>query len=397
MKKTFALLGMMCYAMVVLAQTNPQPGYIITNENDTIMGTIDYLTDYKNMYACHFRADGAEEFQKYKPGEISGYRLTNNGIFYVTRTFLVGDQEETIFAEYLLKGGISLYYARDSHNQYYYWVDEDGKVARMVYDGQRTDVPADENTFRKRRISEVSQMLGKSLDAQQRLWKTNYTTMDLVGLTREYDETYCTDAGECVQFVFDSKKKFGVKVKFRVEAGVHFNSVKNKHYVRENWMETSCTSPYFGVGADFQVPRFSNHLSLETLLTIDKKSGSDQEVDYLQNVTPMHFEYYDLALQLGLAFRVLPQSKISPVIRAGYVANEILGIKTENMDHYKIGHHEQDFRTRLGSGFYVGAGADIALGTHHLRIVANYLLHNNHDMAILTKSHAFTLGVGFCL
>lgn len=124
MKKVVTFIIMLLNAVFMAAQTNPQPGYIITNENDTIKGTIDYLSDIKNMYICHFRADGAQDFQKYKPGEISGYRLTNNGIFYVTRTFPVGDTEQTIFAEYLLKGGVSLYYARDTHMQYYYWVDE---------------------------------------------------------------------------------------------------------------------------------------------------------------------------------------------------------------------------------------------------------------------------------
>jgi hypothetical protein len=66
------------------------------------------------------------------------------------------------------------------------------------------------------------------------------------------------------------------------------------------------------------------------------------------------------------------------------------------MNHYKIGHNDQDFRTRLGQGFYIGAGADIVIGTHSLRIVANYLTHNNDDMAILTKSKTFTVGLGFC-
>ena len=210
MKKFVTLIGLMLTAMSMAAQTNPQPGYIITNENDTIRGTIDYLSDIKNMYACHFRADGAQDFQKYKPGEISGYRLTNNGIFYVTRTFMIGDKEETIFAEYLLQGGVSLYYARDSHMQYYFWVDEDGKIARMAYDGEKAGISADENTFRKQRIMEVSQLMKKSPDAQKRLWKTDYSSKDLVDLTREYDETYCTDAGECVLFVFDSKKKYGL-------------------------------------------------------------------------------------------------------------------------------------------------------------------------------------------
>lgn len=397
MKKTIAIVGALLYALLLTAQTNPLPGYIITNENDTIRGTIDYLTDIQNMSACHFRADGEQEFREYKPGEISGYRLSNNGIFYVTRTFQVGDEMQTIFAEYLLKGGVSLYYARDAHNQYYYWVDEEGKVGRMVYDGLRTDVPADENTFRKHRIMEAAQIMGKSQEAQRRLWKTNYSSKDLVSLTREYDEEYCTEAGECVQFQYDSKKKFALQFKFRVEAGLHFNTVKNKHFTREQWMETSCTSPYFGIGVDIKNPRFSNHLALEALLTIDKKSGSCDEVEFLGSAYSMSFSYYDLALQIGLSFSILPEKKVSPVIRAGYVANQMLGIKTENMERYKIGRHHQDFRTRLGSGFYVGAGADIAVGKHHLRVVANYLIHNNHDMAILTKSHAFTLGLGFCL
>ena len=396
MKTLVTCIGLLFSAISMTAQTNPQPGYIITNENDTVRGTIDYLTDFRNMYTCHFRADGAHDFQKYKPGEISGYRLTNTGIFYVTRTFVVGHKEQTIFAEYLLKGGVSLYYARDAHTQYYYWVDEDGKVARMAYDGEKASMSADENTYRKKMIVEVSQMLRKSPDAQKRLWKTNYSSTDLVDLTREYDEAYCTDAGECVQFVFDSKKKYGLKVSFRVEAGVDFNTVRNKHYTGENWIETSCTTPYLGIGADFLIPRFSKSLSLETLLTVNKKSGSEEEIDYLQKVTAMHFEYYDLALQLGLNYKFLPQHRVSPFIRGGFALNEMLGIETENMNHYKIGHNNQDFRTRLGMGFYIGGGADIAIGSHSLRIVANYLTHNNDDMAILTKSKAFTIGLGFC-
>ena len=396
MKTLVTCLGLLFSAISMTAQTNPQPGYIITNENDTIRGTIDYLTDFRNMYTCHFRADGAHDFQKYKPGEISGYRLTNTGIFYVTRTFVVGHKEQTIFAEYLLKGGVSLYYARDAHTQYYYWVDEDGKVARMAYDGEKASMSADENTYRKKMIVEVSQMLRKSPDAQKRLWKTNYSSTDLVDLTREYDEAYCTDAGECVQFVFDSKKKYGLKVSFRIEAGVDFNTVRNKHYTGENWIETSCTTPYLGIGADFLIPRFSKSLSLETLLTVNKKSGSEEEIDYLQKVTAMHFEYYDLAWQLGLNYKFLPQRRVSPFIRGGFALNEMFGIETENMDHYKIGHNDQDFRTRLGMGFYIGVGTDISIGSHSLRIVANYLTHNNDDMAILTKSKAFTIGLGFC-
>ena len=378
------------------AQTNPQPGFIITNKNDTVRGTIDYLSDLRNQRGCLFKANGEEGYHNYKPGDINGYRLSDSGIFYVTRTFKVGETEKTVFAEYLLQGSVSLYYVRDIHTQYYYWVDEDGKVARMAYDGEKSNVPSDDQLFRKKRIMEVSQLLGKSAEAQKRLWKTNYSASDLMDLTREYDETYCADAGECVQFEFDAEKKYSIDIRLRIEAGVNFNTVRNKHYTGENWIETSCTYPYFGIGADFNVPRFSKILFLETLLTLNKKSGSYDEIDYLKKLTAMHFEYYDLELQLGPSIRFLPDNKVCPFIRGGFSFNEMLGIKTENMERYKIGHNKQDFRTRLGVGFCIGAGIDIAVGKHTVRIVANYVTHNNDDMAILTKSKAFTVGLGFC-
>ena len=109
MKKVILFVISVAVHLQLYAQTNPQEGYIITNENDTVRGTIDYLSDIRNMHICLFKADGEDTYRKYKPGEISGYRLTNNGIFYVTRTFMIGDKEETIFAEFLLQGGVSLY------------------------------------------------------------------------------------------------------------------------------------------------------------------------------------------------------------------------------------------------------------------------------------------------
>lgn len=396
MKKVLCVIMAVGLSVLAHAQTNPQPGFIITNENDTVRGTVDYLSDLRNQRGCLFKANGEEGYHNYKPGDISGYRLSNNGIFYVTRTFMVGEAEETVFAEYLLQGGVSLYYVRDVHTQYYYWVDEDGKVARMAYDGEKSNVPSDDQLFRKKRIMEVSQLLGKSAEAQKRLWKTNYSASDLMDLTREYDETYCTSAGECIQFEFDAEKKYRIGIRLRVEAGASFNTVRNKHYTGENWIETNCTYPYFGIGADFNVPRFSKMLYLETLLTLNKKSGSYDEQDYLKKVTAMHFEYYDLELQLGPSIRFLPDKKVCPFIRGAVSLNEMFGIKTENMEQYKIGHNKQDFRTRLGIGFCIGAGIDIAVGKHTLRVGANYVTHNNDDMAILTKSKAFTVGLGFC-
>ena len=42
------MLFLSIMSMNLTAQVNPQKGYIITHENDTIHGTIDYLTDAQN-------------------------------------------------------------------------------------------------------------------------------------------------------------------------------------------------------------------------------------------------------------------------------------------------------------------------------------------------------------
>ncbi len=44
MKKVILFVISVAVHLQLYAQTNPQEGYIITNENDTVRGTIDYLS-----------------------------------------------------------------------------------------------------------------------------------------------------------------------------------------------------------------------------------------------------------------------------------------------------------------------------------------------------------------
>ena len=107
MKKVIllSLLGaMMC--LQVQAQVNPQEGYVITNDNDTIYGTIDYLTDEQNVKQCLFQRKGETEFKPLSPSDIKGYRLAGNGIYYVSRKFDGENGQELLFAEFLIQGGV---------------------------------------------------------------------------------------------------------------------------------------------------------------------------------------------------------------------------------------------------------------------------------------------------
>lgn len=87
MNKYITIL-LLSFTLPLSAQVNPQRGYILTNKNDTIRGTIDFRSEAKNAQSCRFKADNASEYRSYQPGEIQGYRLDDDGVFYVTRTSL---------------------------------------------------------------------------------------------------------------------------------------------------------------------------------------------------------------------------------------------------------------------------------------------------------------------
>ncbi|MBQ7419805.1 MAG: hypothetical protein IJV17_03570 [Prevotella sp.] len=131
MKKLILLAACACCSAVttsLYAQVNPMQGYIITNENDTIRGVIDYRSDEHNVRECIFQKEGSGEFTVYSPADIKGYRFENNGAFYVTKTVDINKKPLQLFAEYLLKGGVSLYYISTNYVNYYYFEGEDGKT-----------------------------------------------------------------------------------------------------------------------------------------------------------------------------------------------------------------------------------------------------------------------------
>ena len=105
MKKAILFLLLLAtMSMQTTSQVNPQKGYVITNGNDTVHGTIDYLTDARNAKACLFQEKGEDGYKSLSPADIKGYRLADDGIYYVSRMFNGGvkpggsTQDEVLFA-----------------------------------------------------------------------------------------------------------------------------------------------------------------------------------------------------------------------------------------------------------------------------------------------------------
>ena len=120
-----------CFFMTTMqAQRNYRPGFIITLQKDTIYGQIDFRTDKMNEQRCVFRDDNTLQVRTYEPFDIWGYRFTDDGKMYVSKsvTLKMGEYPLDVFLEYLVKGMKSLYYMDTASIPTYFIEDGDRLV-----------------------------------------------------------------------------------------------------------------------------------------------------------------------------------------------------------------------------------------------------------------------------
>ena len=234
MKKHLLLLCLTMAATSSIAQINPQRGFVITNGNDTIHGTIDYRSDTKNGRECLFKEDGHTSYQSYKPGEIKEYQLKNENICYVTRTFPVGGSEKTVFAEYLVQeGDISLFHHREGNVNYFYM---------------------------------VIQMLQASPQAVQQLQQSQLKPKKLMNAIHTYFmDTHRFMEPDVEGFRYNEQTAAGLKCRLALDAGVGFTRVHpdKSIYNFANDLTMKGVVPQVGVGVDVTLPRFSKSFFME--------------------------------------------------------------------------------------------------------------------------------------
>ena len=315
---------------------NPVKGYVITNDNDTIYGTIDYLTGEENAAACRFRRDGEAAFSLYSPGDIQGYRFTDGSVYYASRTFPLNGREVKIFAEYLLKGGVSLYRYMTNGNTYYFMTNADGKTA-VILDKDYSNYETEQARLLKRdNLYAASTLLSASPSATESLWRKDITAGNLVNITRRYNEQFCTEFGDCTVFQYDETKSAPYRQRFRFEAGHNFCRINNGSFTY------SANMAHLGVGAEVGFPRFSPNLSMQLMLL----GGIYNDLHYLSD----SFEGVKrlwLELDCGACYRVASVGKTAPFLRAGVAIS-------------------------MTMGGYAGVGWEFPLGKHRLQLSGTY-------------------------
>jgi len=103
-KIIFAIIFFIVTANISFCQNDFRKGFIITLENDTINGQVNYQSNARNYKSCIFKIEQVE--REYYPGEIIGFGYDND-------KFFSSQIIENTFVEVLVLGEMSLYRSID--------------------------------------------------------------------------------------------------------------------------------------------------------------------------------------------------------------------------------------------------------------------------------------------
>lgn len=382
--KTVITLLLCMLSLTAGAQVNPERGYIITCENDTLWGMIDNRTEDRNWRRCSFKQDGSETWEKYTPALANGYRLLDNDRFYVSKILTINNQQVWCFAEYMVKGALNLYYIPGER---YFFENERGEIAEYYFYLDES-MPGNFKEEKKKIVEPLQQMMKKSPAASKMIKKERMEKKQLIEIAQQYNEDIRKN-GEGVDFMFDTKNDRN-KLLLRAFAGMEHTS----EYEVVAWGKdvmgnlqaytatTSHTSPVFGIGADMELNRVFRGLVAQLQAAFYKESFTvpvQKSKDYIvdANVKNSH-----ICIDAGLAYYFgAPTAKVKPCVRAGMAIDRLNGETTGDMP----------FIQGNGKiGMYGGAGVLVQTGKLGIELDLTYRQESD---ASTRKAFFATLGI----
>ncbi|MDR0231116.1 MAG: hypothetical protein LBI82_03240 [Dysgonamonadaceae bacterium] len=355
MKKQLLLFAALFLSAMLYAQGNYKSGYIITNQNDTVIGWINFRTDKQNQRQCEFKSDLGSAAKTYLPGDIAGYRFTNEGKYYVSREIQINETPQKVFLEFLVKGIMNLYYYEDEIS-YYFFENEEGKMEVISQQPERieeTGIRGDgSKVVRKdmRYVGQVRYLFRGYQPIVKKAERINFNQKSMMSIVEEYHNEVCTTGESCIIFQNPRPDDNGLKLKFSAYTGLQLSNYtfavpytvyenhngKRKTVVKHRYYTESNVSPILGAQVNFINPRWSQSWSAQLDVSLSRfiKESSYDAMAY--------------SFRLGVKY-TYPKYRISPTVEAGAAFTYL----NEDRDILRQKHY----------GYYLALGADYKIKT----------------------------------
>lgn len=400
MKDFFSFFILILFSLTtnqISAQSNLKKGYIITNDKDTITGLIDFRTDKRNASYCRFKQNEHSKVQLYSPYEIFGYRLADEGKYYISKEVEINGVKHRAFLEYLIDGMMSLYYLVYSDKEiseqgFYFFENEDGEMISItkkkdtVVDGKKKE----DNHYKGilRYIFQDQPAISNSLN------KASFNKGYLIDLTKEYHTLTCTTEQECIEFENDYRKKF-MNIKFTIYAG--FQSINYKlspDKLMSSYNFDNSFSPIAGGLMSISDDRWSKSFHFLADVSL---SGLKEEKSLTTTTYTRIYKFNTLMINTKLGIKyAYPRGAFRPTASIGFGVTALTNTSAKylNKYNYQESFQEENADRILASHLigYTGAiGADYILNNNQAIIFrAGYDFYKNGD-----EMKMFQVNVGY--
>ena len=402
MKRIWSILILLfMYIGCMQAQRDYRRGYIITNQQDTIYGWIDYRGDTRNAKICSFRETETGSATDYTPSDIAAYRFIDSK-YYVSKNIGSDDAHHQFFLEYLVNGMVKLYYYRDDDNNDQYFIEKDGHLLELKTE-QKEEVV--EGAIRKTTKKSYIGTLKATLNVWEMNKQIDHARLDhssLIDIAKDYHHYVCTDGSECIVY---EKKKPLIAVRIAPVMGADLSMFKLMDRDVEKYNLNPSTNLTIGVNLNFSMPRINEKLFLQIQAMYTKYYFFDA-YKIGNYATDVHVHSNVLQMGLGIKYEY-PKGKWRPTIVAGYGAIWMPDVSIKEItdtDHnYNVRSSimKADFPTKFLQGFEMSPGVHYYLNPKRIVFIqAQYQQcykrkRNTSYPANIVRSFGLSTGIYF--
>lgn len=426
-KPLLSLAAFLLLFLPAFAQKDFRPGYVVTLQNDTLRGLINYKGDTKSALECSFKTTETAETQTFKPDQIKGYgfpaeksyeslraKIINRKFNDITNKFEeipVASQPEVNFMHLLVKGYASLFYLVDLSGARHFYLQKASGELKELYFLQTSVLDPKTGTKKLQRTNVYANLLANEFsdcpEITSRIPKTNLKESELVNLFVAYNQ--CKSPG---QPVFSRTKKEPV-VTFGILAGLSYSSFQPEasgHFLEKGEYKTKA-APIAGIMLDFTIPALNEKLSINNALFYTSRQYNAEIKEVLAsnayNTYKVNYSFDYLRLETALRYTA-PIPTYAPFIQAGLANSLMLQgkeeiFKTRHLTDFPPEHYENtplltDIFRKHQLGFIAGAGIKYGLASAKaLQLQLNYEMNTGFTKGVgyNTRTNNFALLAGF--
>lgn len=320
MKKTiFTFIGLLLFINITAKSANIEwkSGKIITNQGDTIHGTLGYRNGVGDWSKCIFKENTSDPASTYMPSQIKGY-IYDSGAYYESIILKINGLEIKCFAECLVKGTISLYYLEKNEREEF-----ESYYSLNALDGKSAPIPAESKSYKQR--EKIKRTLWAIFNfnpkMEEYIKKMDYSRSSFVDLFKKYHDLTCSES-VCITY---QEPKYKSKFYITPYIGAQLNMTHYNASVEKESSKINNYTPLLGVNFQMNLNKKSDRKKLNFGLNVSQiKMGHDKEPVFIED-----FKAIQIANNIGAEFQLMGH-KIRPFFEIGLAQFLVFDIQNKN-------------------------------------------------------------------